>query len=356
MVATSPQRILDILSITSGNFQSTDPRDRLFAISSVLDLDNVPELRPDYEKSAGEVFMALIKYLLEGTGLLYPLTFVSGMNDSNIPSWIPDWTRSTGGKLTETQLDQDLRDLVKFKISPDGTQLSVRVAFLAAVRRLHNAESFRGRIVRELREHMRSIDAILRGHAGSVAIENAQQGDTLRDETHDGTLPTASREDAKETASRAFRLSAADLKTLNSFPSDHSLLDDMLVDFLDQEHVETAGHCVQHHDYQPETTVRRGQLEIINILRNVFQSSHQYIVDSKYGVHRVGFQHHGSVREGNCIVAVPTCKLFLVLRRAEEGKEYRIVNVLGNPEFRNASASKMRRIILSAEQRDVVLV
>lgn len=92
-------RVLASLLISSCNFKSTDPRDRVYAFLGITS-DYYPGLKPDYECTVQQAFSDSTRaMLLEAKGLLVLAAAGIGYHRPipHLPSWVPDWT-STGGR------------------------------------------------------------------------------------------------------------------------------------------------------------------------------------------------------------------------------------------------------------------
>lgn len=97
----TPRRsLLQLLHHTCMN-QVSDPRDKLFALHSLL-ADNSEDKRfvPDYSMNTAQTFIAFTKHLIESSGHLNILSY-SGMEASatkmrtfDLPSWVPDFQSS----------------------------------------------------------------------------------------------------------------------------------------------------------------------------------------------------------------------------------------------------------------------
>lgn len=85
---------------------STDPRDKVFALFGFVSLDGLyPELiTPDYEKSTEQVYLDVAKYLILTTQTLRVLNErhlrLSTSRHRSMPTWVPDWQLDTGNKST----------------------------------------------------------------------------------------------------------------------------------------------------------------------------------------------------------------------------------------------------------------
>jgi hypothetical protein len=72
--------------------QSSDPRDKVFALLPMFSEIPHPDLRPDYEISVRDLYIRLARYLLETTGLSLLGCIQGPSSIDNLPSWVPDWS------------------------------------------------------------------------------------------------------------------------------------------------------------------------------------------------------------------------------------------------------------------------
>jgi hypothetical protein len=72
----------------------TDPRDRIYAILSLMDQNGIDiGIEPDYTKSVGEVFqMATLGYVNHYRGLIVLKHLQIHEHHNEMPSWVPDWS------------------------------------------------------------------------------------------------------------------------------------------------------------------------------------------------------------------------------------------------------------------------
>ena len=74
-------------------YQSSDPRDKIFAVAGMSQSSLEACLVPNYGKTTAEVYTEVAKFLLEDTGLMF-LSDVQGRPRlPNLPSWVPDWSQ-----------------------------------------------------------------------------------------------------------------------------------------------------------------------------------------------------------------------------------------------------------------------
>jgi hypothetical protein len=96
----------------------TDPRDRVFALLSMLSKSEKDvEIKPDYTKTKGEVYKDVVSRFLESFQVLQILSSCEMRDkpsDCFMPTWVPDWSvaneagalmhfRSSGDALSEAQ-------------------------------------------------------------------------------------------------------------------------------------------------------------------------------------------------------------------------------------------------------------
>ena len=85
---------------------STDPRDKVFALLGFVALDGpYPELiTPDYEKSTEQVYLDVAKYMILTEQTLHILNQrhmgLSTSRRRSMPTWVPDWQVDTKNKST----------------------------------------------------------------------------------------------------------------------------------------------------------------------------------------------------------------------------------------------------------------
>lgn len=101
------KNLFDLLC-RSRHCAATDPRDKYFALLSMVEDAETNDLAADYSKDVSDIFTKLAIYLLEHIGLDF-LTAVEGsFGSGTLPSWVPDWSSSTGlGHLPQS------KDIVK---------------------------------------------------------------------------------------------------------------------------------------------------------------------------------------------------------------------------------------------------
>jgi Heterokaryon incompatibility protein (HET) len=90
------------------HLESTDPRDKIFALLGLAaDREELEELGvfPDYSKSCKEIYTTTMAALLQ-QGHISLLSFCqSPKRQSDLPSWVPDWSRSMTDMLQDVEND-----------------------------------------------------------------------------------------------------------------------------------------------------------------------------------------------------------------------------------------------------------
>ncbi|GAB1311348.1 hypothetical protein MFIFM68171_01558 [Madurella fahalii] len=84
--------------------ESTEARDKLFALLSLASDAGDPMIDPDYESPLEEVMLRYAQVLVE-RGSAIELLYRAGMSKSSLPkcpSWIPDWTRDARPRTIST--------------------------------------------------------------------------------------------------------------------------------------------------------------------------------------------------------------------------------------------------------------
>lgn len=82
-----PMSLVELL-VSSRDLECSDPRDRVFALSSLL---KDSEINPDYTKSASRVFTEAADALLSSYGPMV-LSYAGINRNMGFPSWVPDWS------------------------------------------------------------------------------------------------------------------------------------------------------------------------------------------------------------------------------------------------------------------------
>lgn len=90
------------------HFESTDPRDKIFALLSLAsDREDLGRsgILPDYTRSCAEVYTSAMAALLQ-QGHMSLLSFCQTPKlQPNLPSWVPDWSRSATHMLQDVEND-----------------------------------------------------------------------------------------------------------------------------------------------------------------------------------------------------------------------------------------------------------
>lgn len=84
-------------------FDTTDPRDRVFALLNISSDAGDVALAPNYNKSVGDVFIDSAKYLLQKRSNSVSILYAAGIGTkrslNGLPSWVPDWTTPPLGTI-----------------------------------------------------------------------------------------------------------------------------------------------------------------------------------------------------------------------------------------------------------------
>jgi hypothetical protein len=75
---------------------SSDPRDKVFALASIVTDKKKYNLQPDYGMSIKSVFVDLATSFLDAGGLDFLLAVQFLPSELDLPSWVPDWTLRFG--------------------------------------------------------------------------------------------------------------------------------------------------------------------------------------------------------------------------------------------------------------------
>ncbi|KAK0102685.1 hypothetical protein ONS95_006287 [Cadophora gregata] len=101
---------LPFLLTDFGDFESTDPRDKIFAFTGLVTDEPNQAFAPDYSKSVEKVYRDTAVYLLQSKE---PFSVISSAGIGSkrkleLPSWVPDWTSPpTGAPFTHPSYFDD---------------------------------------------------------------------------------------------------------------------------------------------------------------------------------------------------------------------------------------------------------
>lgn len=90
---TNRTSYLSLLLPLTRNLQTTDPRDKVFALLGMIDRTALPVPTPSYAVSVSEVYTLTTRAMITQEGALSVLSGVYGPHhpSRNLPSWAPDW-------------------------------------------------------------------------------------------------------------------------------------------------------------------------------------------------------------------------------------------------------------------------
>lgn len=97
----------------NANFDSTDPRDRIYAL---LSLDTAKKyrdvFRPDYEIKVEDLYVKVAREIImkEDSIRFLHLAGISHRRSLSLPSWVPDWTSLTKSLIHHTDLSGPLQE------------------------------------------------------------------------------------------------------------------------------------------------------------------------------------------------------------------------------------------------------
>jgi hypothetical protein len=74
------------------HFKSTDPRDKIFALWTLVRGTSERRFKPDYSMSMQQVYIAVTSEIVEGLGTLRVLMFRRAKSRSDLPTWVPDYS------------------------------------------------------------------------------------------------------------------------------------------------------------------------------------------------------------------------------------------------------------------------
>jgi hypothetical protein len=85
-------RTLRWLLFMTVSYQSTDERDKIYAILGLITQHEERRIRPDYSVPAGRLFREVVKLIIETEDSLDVLSCHSlRLKSSSVPSWVPDF-------------------------------------------------------------------------------------------------------------------------------------------------------------------------------------------------------------------------------------------------------------------------
>jgi hypothetical protein len=92
--ATKRLSFLRLLCLTM-DLDASDPRDKIYSLLGLVDARERASIKPDYQKTAEQVYVEAMAHLLWQAGSLQPACFfaLAGPNSSKVPSWVPDFSQ-----------------------------------------------------------------------------------------------------------------------------------------------------------------------------------------------------------------------------------------------------------------------
>ncbi|KAH7400229.1 heterokaryon incompatibility protein-domain-containing protein [Cadophora sp. MPI-SDFR-AT-0126] len=101
---------LPFLLTDFGDFDSTDPRDKIFAFAGLATDEANPAFAPDYSKPVEDVYRDTAMYLLRNKDPFCVISCagIGSKRNLKLPSWVPDWTSPpTGAPFTHPSYFDD---------------------------------------------------------------------------------------------------------------------------------------------------------------------------------------------------------------------------------------------------------
>ncbi|KAJ5085488.1 hypothetical protein N7532_010259 [Penicillium argentinense] len=97
----SDRELLDVL-LTASQYESTDPRDKVFGILSLVN----EGLKPDYSLPVEDIYTGIAAYLATYLCDMRILAFAGASRSTlDIPSWVPDWNQKKSLDLPRLDID-----------------------------------------------------------------------------------------------------------------------------------------------------------------------------------------------------------------------------------------------------------
>jgi hypothetical protein len=136
--------LLDLLRLTR-KYKSTDPRDKVFALLGIVTNPDSMDIKADYRLSAVEVYLSVAIYnlvKLNNLELLGNGGSSSMRQNTNLPSWVPDWSYDNEDRLAFAPVARRRGMSVSgdtkptLSISADKRVLTVRGAFIDTISQL----------------------------------------------------------------------------------------------------------------------------------------------------------------------------------------------------------------------------
>ncbi|KZM28550.1 uncharacterized protein EKO05_0005580 [Ascochyta rabiei] len=116
---------LSTLLVTTWDRESTDPRDKVFAMLALVgEAENV-SLIPDYSKSMEQVYREVAREIIFKQGQMDILLAASGVDSADgIPSWVPDWRCETAANKPSLLVNRHLMMKLYYTGSMDKVVLN----------------------------------------------------------------------------------------------------------------------------------------------------------------------------------------------------------------------------------------
>jgi hypothetical protein len=120
--------LLELLERVRG-YQTTDPRDKVYALLGLLDNSRDLDIRADYTKSTESLFAEVTRTIIEHSSSLEILSYAAKTSPRqqasySLPSWVPDWTqRRTIIPLWSRLFQADRNSVVQLRRGKEAAKL-----------------------------------------------------------------------------------------------------------------------------------------------------------------------------------------------------------------------------------------
>lgn len=124
------------------NAMCTDPKDRVYALLSLVHKSGAIDLRPDYTKSVGEVYTDVVIHILERSKSLRLLArcVLDDSATTGIPSWVPNFAVPCGYQLALRDMDAAGTSVAHTRYLGNGV-LCVKGVRITTVRQVYSLAS-----------------------------------------------------------------------------------------------------------------------------------------------------------------------------------------------------------------------
>lgn len=127
-----PQGLTQVLDLAQ-KAQCSDPRDKVFGLAGLIFEHLGATVLPDYNATMRHVFTNFATSLFEIRDLETVLAWCSGVENSNLPSWVPDWTQRFPRNHVRWLRNREASGVAKQEASIQGSCLKSRGTLLDTV-------------------------------------------------------------------------------------------------------------------------------------------------------------------------------------------------------------------------------